>query len=964
MSTSRNLALATAIFLPSLFLLLLVFARIFILESFQELEKKQTVRNMERVMDGIGSEVTAIERTVKDWSEWDDAHQFIKGNNPLFVERNLNRQSIDNLKVSTVIYITNEGKIRFAGETDPAGDGLVPIKEGLRKHLRPGSPLLAGSRLDDSRSGILLLPEGPLLISSHQVLDSHGKGSSSGLLLMGRRLDNDETAVIAGTAHVSFSLIPLSNNLQPLLREFGNLPRGASPVMTRTAGKDSIDGYGLLRDIYGKPVLLVHAVFPREILGMGREAVLYFLAWIMGIITLALLGGAMLYRMLSRSRRERLESDALFRAVVRQSSDGILLADAGSGAVKVANDAALAMIGSGREGLPSLSVQDIFGGSWPFRAGGNPDGNPAEPDTEKELILRPDGDRLLHAKVNSSTIACDGKEVLCITLRDVTGQKRAEEVLLRMNSDLELRVKERTRELSGANEQLQRDIENRKQVEAKLRKEESIRGMVFEAIPDMIAVIDRDFRIIHSNWGAGYDYVPADLRQTNPHCFDAFYPTRGKRCEPCHAQEVFVTGKPVFREKYNPRAGHKEIRAYPIFDESGGVSLVVEHIRDITERKKLEDEILKSQKLESLGVLAGGIAHDFNNLLTCVLGNISLAKLQAEPDRILVKRLEDAEKATLRAGDLTRQLLTFSRGGAPVKKAASIKQIVMDSVSFVLRGSNVRCEFSFPDDIRAVEADPGQMNQVINNLIINADQALPDGGIITVRAENVEIGPEVLPTLPAGNYVRISVQDHGCGIPESNLDKIFDPYFTTKPTGNGLGLATVYSIIRKHAGLITVDSSVGQGTTFSIYLPASDREPAVADLRNSSPDKGAGRILVMDDEEIIREVACEILEHLGYETASCGNGEQAVRLYQQSLAKEPFAAVLMDLTIPGGMGGKETMKRLREIDPDVKGIVSSGYSNDPILAHYREYGFRGVALKPYDIDELGDALRQAIRSPL
>lgn len=288
----------------------------------------------------------------------------------------------------------------------------------------------------------------------------------------------------------------------------------------------------------------------------------------------------------------------------------------------------------------------------------------------------------------------------------------------------------------------------------------------------------------------------------------------------------------------------------------------------------------------------------------------------------------------------------------------------MDSVSFVLRGSNVRCEFSFPDDIRAVEADPGQMNQVINNLIINADQALPDGGIITVRAENVEIGPEVLPTLPAGSYVRISVQDHGCGIPESNLDKIFDPYFTTKPTGNGLGLATVYSIIRKHAGLITVDSSVGQGTTFSLYLPASDREPAVADLRNCSPDKGAGRILVMDDEEIIREVACEILEHLGYETAACGNGEQAVRLYQQSLEKEPFAAVLMDLTIPGGMGGKETMKRLREIDPDVKGIVSSGYSNDPILAHYREYGFRGVVLKPYDIDELGDALYQAIRSPL
>jgi len=780
---------------------------------------------------------------------------------------------------------------------------------------------------------------------------------------MGRRLDHDETGVIAGTAHVSFSLIPISNNLQALLREIEKLPRGASPVLSRTEGKDNIEGYGLLRDIYGKPILLVHAVFPRKIFGMGMEAVLYFLAWIMGIITLALLGGAMLYRMLSRSRRERLESDALFRAVVRQSSDGILLADAGTGAVKVANDAALAMIGCGREGLASLSVQGIFEGSWPFGAGGTQAGAPEETGAVKELTLRPDGEHLLYAEVNSSTIACDGKEVLCITLRNVTGQKRAEEVLLRVNSDLELRVQERTRELSAANEQLYRDIENRKRVEAKLRKEESIRGKVFEAIPDMIAVIDRDFRIIHSNWGAGYDYVPEDVRHSTPHCYEAFYPGREKMCEPCHAQEVFVTGRPVFREKYNPRTGCLEIRAYPIFDESGKVSLVVEHLRDITERKKLEDEILKSQKLESLGVLAGGIAHDFNNLLTSVLGNISLAKLLAGPDNMLVRRLEDAEKASLRAGDLTRQLLTFSRGGAPVKKAASIEQIVMDSVSFSLRGSNVRCEFSFPDDIRAVEVDPGQMNQVVNNLIINADQALPDGGIITVRAKNVEVGPEGLPNLPAGSYVEILVQDHGCGIPESNLDKIFDPYFTTKPTGSGLGLATVYSIIRKHGGHITVDSSVGQGTTFSIYLPASDREPEATLPRKHSPNRGAGRILVMDDEEVIREVACEILGHLGYETQSCGTGEQAVSLYESSLKKEPFTAVLMDLTIPGGMGGKDTMKRLREVDPKVKGIVSSGYSNDPILAHYREYGFSGVVLKPYDIEELGDAVHKAIRSP-
>lgn len=571
MNKSRNIVLATAVILSAIFLLLLIFARIFILESFAELEQEQTVRNMERVLDGIGSELTAIERTVKDWSEWDDAHRFVKGNNPLFVERNLNRQSIDNLKVSTVIYITNEGSIRFAGEIDPAGDRLVPITEGLRKHLRPGSPLLTGTDPHYSTTGILLLPEGPLLVSSHQVLDSHGEGPGSGRLLMGRRLDKAETALIAATAHVSFSLLPLSNRLRPIMDAMERLPRDASPVVVGAGSKDLIEGYGLLRDIYGKPAILVHASFPRKILGTGKEAILYFLAWIMGIISVSLFGGVLLHRMLSRSRTERLERDALFRAVVRQSSNGILLADAETGTVMSTNGAAMAMLGCAPERLPSLTLRDIFGESSPAPAASGRDGEPAEPEPARELVLRPAGNRPIHVEVSSSTISCSDREVLCITMRDVTERKRAEEVLLRMNSELESRVAERTRELSVANAQLQRDIEERKLVEARLRKEESIRGMVFKAIPDLIAVIDRDLRIIHSNWGAGYDYVPNELRDTNPHCFNAFYPGRDSRCHPCHAHQVFATGKPVITEKLNPRIGHMEVRAYPIFDESGEV---------------------------------------------------------------------------------------------------------------------------------------------------------------------------------------------------------------------------------------------------------------------------------------------------------------------------------------------------------------------------------------------------------
>jgi CheY-like chemotaxis protein len=375
----------------------------------------------------------------------------------------------------------------------------------------------------------------------------------------------------------------------------------------------------------------------------------------------------------------------------------------------------------------------------------------------------------------------------------------------------------------------------------------------------------------------------------------------------------------------------------------------------------MQEEILKNQKLESLGVLAGGIAHDFNNLLTGIMGNFSLARMLAEPGSKISSMLERAEKASLRAKELTQQLLTFSRGGAPVKRSTFIGQLMIESVSFSLRGSNVTAKFFIPEDIWPVDVDTGQMNQVINNLVINAGQAMPDGGIITVRAENAVITSDSPLPLPAGQYVKISLQDQGGGISEANIGRIFDPYFTTKTSGSGLGLAMVYSIIKKHGGCITVDSRPGIGTTFHFYLPASDISPQLIVDMESMPPQGKGKILVMDDEVIIREIAGEILSHLGYEVENCMDGTEAIRMYEEALRLgRPYAAVLMDLTIPGGMGGKEAIGRLMEIDPQVRVIVSSGYSNDPVMAQYKRYGFRGVVLKPYNAEELGRTLHEVI----
>jgi CheY-like chemotaxis protein len=307
--------------------------------------------------------------------------------------------------------------------------------------------------------------------------------------------------------------------------------------------------------------------------------------------------------------------------------------------------------------------------------------------------------------------------------------------------------------------------------------------------------------------------------------------------------------------------------------------------------------------------------------------------------------------------------MTFSKGGAPVKKTASMEQIVKDSASFVLRGSNVRCDFAVSEHVWPVEVDEGQMNQVINNLIINADQSMVDGGIIEIGIENLTVAPENEMSITEGLYVKITIRDHGAGIPEEHLHRIFDPYYTTKQKGSGLGLASVYSIIKNHNGYVGVESKVGAGTTFQVYIPASENGLLEATEIKENPHAGSGRILVMDDEEIIREVAAEILRHLGYSVVVCSDGSEAIELYRQGIeTKEPFAAAIMDLTIAGGMGGKEAAARILEIDPDAVLIVSSGYSGDPVIANFRQYGFSGVVPKPFDAEGLASELKRLIHN--
>jgi len=376
------------------------------------------------------------------------------------------------------------------------------------------------------------------------------------------------------------------------------------------------------------------------------------------------------------------------------------------------------------------------------------------------------------------------------------------------------------------------------------------------------------------------------------------------------------------------------------------------------EELRLQGELAKARRLEALGILAGGIAHDFNNLLQVILGNLSIMDTRGETGEVVA----EVRSAAVRARALTNQLLTFSKGGAPVRKTASMADVIRESAAFILRGSNVRCEVDLPDDLRVVEIDGNQMSRVINNLLLNGKQSMPGAGVIRIRGRNVDTVPE---PLPPGPYVLIEVSDEGIGIPRGVQERIFDPYFSTKDTGTGLGLATAYSIVSRHDGLLTVDSKPGRGSTFSLYLPASTRTLDVrkeggTDRRPLRPR----RILVMDDDEGVRATIAHVLESGGHRVDIVNDGEAAVRRYGEALANGArYDVIVMDLTIPGAMGGREAVERVLELDPDACAIVVSGYSNDPVLSDHARYGFRACVAKPFGASELEDALRIALAEP-
>ena len=500
-----------------------------------------------------------------------------------------------------------------------------------------------------------------------------------------------------------------------------------------------------------------------------------------------------------------------------------------------------------------------------------------------------------------------------------------------------------------------------------LARERNLLRTLIENLSDVIFIKDKRHQYLAANAAAarylGVGGEGALLGRTD---FDLFPSATAAVSH--HIEQRVLAGSTDINQESTivNEAGETTILSFsrmPLKNEFGETIGLVVIGRNVTDQHHIEAERIKAQKLESLGLLAGGIAHDFNNILTSILGNITM--IRQSRDGVLPENVElitEAEQAVIRARELTQQLLTFAKGGLPVKRPADVGRVVSDAARFAVRGSASRLELDIPPALWIADIDSGQISQVVQNLVLNADQAMPNGGVIEITAQNLELKQGNRFSLPSGTYVSVSVKDHGVGIPERNIGKIFDPYFSTKSTGNGLGLTTSFSIIKKHGGNLVVQSVVDKGAEFTFLLPGLPGQKLV-ETEVDGPRASArdARILVMDDEEAILKITARILERAGFQVRVARHGMEALNLYQQAFEHgTPFDLVILDLTIPGGMGGKETFENLQQLDPKVKAIVSSGYSMDEIMARHEMFGFIGVVTKPYHRDDLIAAINQAL----
>lgn len=1013
---SLSLRMKTLVIICTTFIVLIsilaVLSQWIVLGSFEKLEHDDAIKNVDRAANALQGDIAKMDAFAYAWGSSPETIQFVSTKDPNFVSTTFPDEVLSGSNINILIITDRNGAILDHKYVSPEYGHQMPTPKSLLSQISANPALINHESPDSRLSGIILLNSGPMIIASRPLVDQNDQ-SVKGSLIVGRYLDESEIRDLSERTQLDLTIreIPQESQVLSAGASTQNLSSATyRDVIISTQGDSSLSASTQISDIFGEPALSLSVALPRDIYQQGRASMQYVLFGLIAIglvftlVMILILERTILLRLAALTRRIRTigtEGSAPSRikidgcdeiSQVAISVNGMLDSMERSEAllrtseeryrnlVETANDMIFTLSFEGRinsvnrmtENLLKFPRDDLLDKNIiSFLA---PESIPVmeemvsrrkagvlDPFRYEITVLAGNGSRLV-LEMNSQ-IQVDRKGIptgIFGIARNITERKAAEQELAHHRNHLEELVKERTQELSELNNNLVSEISERRAIESKLAAEKTRLEVTLSSIADGVLATDTSGKIVLMN------DVAANLTGWSPE------EAAGKPCQEIlqliqsrqqngrlnPIEQVLFSQKPVqisSQLSLLDKTGHEHplvLSAAPIQDTLKNSHGVVIVIRDITERLKWEEDLHRSAKLESLGTLAGGIAHDFNNILTAITGNIEIAKMRVQEGSPVYERLNEAENATLRARTITRQLITFSKGGAPVRQTANISELIRENAEFVLRGTKSRPEITLATDLCPVDIDTGQMSQAINNLVINADQAMPNGGIVRISAENVKVS-ENGSRIPPGKYVLISIRDQGIGIPKENLERIFDPWFTTKKTGTGLGLASTLSIIRKHDGYIDIQSEVGKGTTFQIYLPVSREGILVKSSSESGSSRGEEHVLIMDDDEGILKVIGDLLRARGYTVDVAREGTEAISIYNKAqISDNPFDILLFDLTVPGGMGGKEAIRLLKEKYPEVKAIASSGYCNDPVMSDYTSYGFVDVLPKPYKIEDL------------
>ena len=915
---------------------------------------------------GLQDKISQIDRLCSDWGIWDDAWYYVQYHNSTFSDQVIYPDSLMAYNLSALLFLNVTGELVGGIALDKDNGTAIALPLDLLAIIHNDTSLKLRSSPTDHREGLLSLENGSAMFSSRPVTRTNMSGGVMGTIIMISYVDQSTASSISKLNGASLSVGSDINDPEMLK----NL--GSDRLVSSFQNDSMMASSWLVQDIYGKPSLSLTLEVKRSAFLNVKDATEYMTEAVLaaGLVNFVLMvvfvDRGILSRLhkvmddinkigtgerkerrvrlvgddelrdlgvqvntmlesLDRSDNEIILKEKKYRTIVEASSNAIFIAGKQDHRLIDVNPAFLRMTGNTVEGLGSMSIADVLvvpehwweqGTSLPGSAVLEGYGQLIHSDSTTSEV-----------EVSRSNLLLDGMDVECYIAKDVTERRKAE------------REKENILEqLKRANEKLE---------------------ITLRSIADGVITIDRQGIIILGN-RAAEEMIGQKMDTITGRSIKEVLDLPDKQWNTISS---IPSGGPLRNETRNPN-GLNWLMEYSFTTLLGNQDEAVGKVfvfRDISEKIRAEIAEANADRLESIGTLAGGIAHDFNNLMTSVMGEMFLLRSEIDQSENSMKRsigrLDEMETAMDRAKFVAQELLSLSKGGSPIQKPTKLKVLLEDTARLAFTGSNLNWSLDCPADLWTVNIDSGQMNRAFLNILFNAQEASPPASKVRIVASNFEGVP---PGLAKGQYVVLEFIDQGAGIPPEVMPRIFDPYFTTKETGSGLGMTVTYSTVKRHGGVIDVRSDVGKGTKVAIYLPAvqSSVEPQPAQLKAVT---GSGRILIMDDEEFILEVTGEVLRELGYDVEVSTDGLEALKKYEGAIvAGKRFDAVIMDLTIPGGMGGKEAISRLLVIDKNAKAIVSSGYSNDPVMANFRDYGFAGVVPKPYKIEELSHTLKNVL----